>query len=161
MSMFTLDFTLNGQHIRENIPSDLILIDYLRKYRKLTGTKKACGTGECGACTVLINGRAIYSCITLAIHAHGKSIETIEGLSDGETLHPIQDAFLEAGAVQCGYCTPGMILSAKALLMKKPRPDDSCVRQAMAGNICRCTGYKQILDAVRIASETMSEVAEV
>lgn len=146
---------VNGREYRDMIPSDLLLIDYLRKYRLLTGTKKACGAGECGACTVLLDGKAIYSCITLAIQASGKTVETIESLSDGDTLHPIQDAYLDAGAVQCGYCTPGFIMTTKALLDRNPHPGEQCIQEALAGNICRCTGYRQIIDAVRLAAERM------
>ncbi len=156
-TMYELELTLNGKKVRDTIPSDMMLIDYLRSVRLLTGSKKACGAGECGACTVLMNGRPIYSCITLALQADGKEIETIESLSDGDTLHPIQEAYLDAGAVQCGYCTPGMIMSTKALLQKNPRPDSQCIKEAMAGNLCRCTGYHQIIDAIQLAAERMEQ----
>lgn len=156
-TMYELELTLNGKKVRDTIPSDMMLIDYLRSIRLLTGSKKACGAGECGACTVLMNGRPIYSCIILAIQAQDKEIETIESLSDGDTLHPIQEAYLDTGAVQCGYCTPGMIMSTKALLQKQPRPDVQCIKEAMAGNLCRCTGYHQIIDAIQLASERMEQ----
>ncbi|WP_308751903.1 2Fe-2S iron-sulfur cluster-binding protein [uncultured Anaerotruncus sp.] len=155
MSSFRLHIWVNGERYEDDIPSDLLLIDYLRGFRHLTGTKRACGAGECGACTVLLDGRAVYSCIMLALQADGRSVETIEGLREGDALHPIQQAFLDAGAVQCGYCTPGMIMSAKALLDSDPHPDEYCVREALSGNLCRCTGYAQILDAVRLASERL------
>ena len=159
--MAEVKIKINGREYRDMIPSDMMLIDYLRKYRLLTGTKKACGAGECGSCTVLLNGKPIYSCITLAIQASGKTVETIEGLSDGDELHPIQEAYLDAGAVQCGYCTPGFIMSTKALLSKVSHPDEKCIKEALAGNICRCTGYHQIIDAVKLASEKMDQEADI
>ena len=154
------DFTevairINGREYRDVIPSDMMLVDYLRSRRLLTGTKKACGSGECGACTVLLDGVPVYSCIMLAVQASGRSVETIEGISDGDRLHPIQEAYLDAGAVQCGYCTPGFIMSTKALLEREPHPSEACIKQALAGNICRCTGYQQIIDAVRLAAERL------
>ena len=156
-NMIEVRIKLNGKEYNDMIPSDLMLIDYLRKYHLLTGTKKACGAGECGACTVLLNGRAIYSCITLAVQASGKTVETIESLSDGDTLHPIQDAYLDAGAVQCGYCTPGFIMATKALLGRNPHPDEQSIKEGLAGNICRCTGYRQIIDAVHLAEKRMGQ----
>lgn len=159
--MVEVKIEINGRQYREMVPSDIMLIDYLRKYRLLTGTKKACGAGECGACTVLLNGKPIYSCITLAIQASGKTVETIEGLSDGDELHPIQEAYLDAGAVQCGYCTPGFIMSTKALLNSDPHPDEQSIKEALAGNICRCTGYHQIIDAVKLAGEKIDQEADI
>ncbi len=155
--MITVKIKLNGQEYERTIPSHMMLIDYLRKEHQLTGTKQACGSGECGACTVLMDGKPIYSCITLAIQASGRTVETIENLSKGDELHPIQEAYLDAGAVQCGYCTPGIIMSTKALLDKDPHPKEECTKEALAGNICRCTGYHQILEAVDIAAEKMSK----
>ena len=155
--MIEVKIEINGRKYCDTIPSDMMLIDYLRKYRLLTGTKKACGSGECGSCTVLLNGKPVYSCITLAIQASGKSVETIESLSDGDILHPIQEAYLDAGAVQCGYCTPGFIMTTKALLDKNPCPDKQTIKEELAGNICRCTGYHQIIDAVELAAERMSK----
>lgn len=155
--MVGVNIKLNGREYRDTIPSDMMLIDYLRQRRLLTGTKKACGSGECGACTVILNGKAIYSCITLAIQASGKSVETIEGLSDGDQLHPIQEAYIDAGAIQCGYCTPGFIMTTKALLDYDKNPSEQCVKEAMAGNICRCTGYHQIIDAVKLAADKMNK----
>lgn len=153
--MMQIKINVNGKNYQDNIPSDITLLDYLRNYRQLTGTKKACGSGECGSCTVLLNGRAVYSCITFAIQARGKQVETIEALGDEENLHPIQQAYIDAGAVQCGYCTPGMIMSTKELLKKKSLPQDTEIKEALAGNICRCTGYQQIVDAVKIAAKEM------
>lgn len=132
-------------------PNDL-LVDVLRDVIYLTGTKKGCGEGDCGACTVLLDGAPALACLTLAISCVGKKIETIEGLSENGKLHPIQEAFVEKGAIQCGYCTPGMILSAKALLAKNDNPTNEEIKYGMAGNFCRCTGYKKIVDAVAEAA---------
>ena len=130
-----------------------LLVDTLRLRLGLTGTKKACGTGDCGACTVIVDGEAVRSCILLTASMHGKSITTIEGLGDVSHLHPIQQAFIDAGAVQCGYCTPGMILTAKALLDRQPHPTPEQIREAISGNLCRCTGYVKIEAAIRMAAE--------
>jgi carbon-monoxide dehydrogenase small subunit len=137
-------------------PNDLLL-DVLRDEILLTGTKKGCGEGDCGACTVLLDGSPALSCLTLAISCVGKKIETIEGLSENGKLHPIQETFVEKGAIQCGYCTPGMILSAKALLVKNPKPTHEEIKQGMAGNFCRCTGYKKIIDAVSEAAGRLQQ----
>ncbi len=137
-------------------PKDL-LVDVIRKKVGLTGTKKGCGQGDCGACTVLIDGEPVLSCITLAITCQGKKITTIEGLvAEDGTLHPIQQSFVDHGAVQCGFCTPGMILTSKALLDKNSRPTETEIKRGIAGNICRCTGYKRIVEAVGAAGETIS-----
>ena len=128
------------------------LIDVLREEIGLTGTKKGCGKGECGACTVIMNGEAVLACLTLAIQAQGKSIQTIEGLSQEGTLDSLQNAFVKYGAIQCGYCTPGMILTSKALLRKNPHPTEEEIQKALSGNLCRCTGYVKIIEAVRNAS---------
>ena len=130
-----------------------LLVDTLRLRLGLTGTKKACGTGDCGACTVIVDGEAVRSCILLTASMHGKSITTIEGLGDVSHLHLIQQAFIDAGAVQCGYCTPGMILTAKALLDRQPHPTPEQIREAISGNLCRCTGYVKIEAAIRMAAE--------
>jgi aerobic carbon-monoxide dehydrogenase small subunit len=137
-------------------PRDL-LADVIRKKVGLTGTKKGCGQGDCGACTVLVDGSPVLSCLTLAIACQGKKITTIEGLVENSgRLHPIQQAFVDHGAVQCGFCTPGMILTAKALLDKNPSPAESEIKRAIAGNICRCTGYKKIVEAIFAAGEAIS-----
>ena len=129
---------------------DTRLLDYLRDVLGLRGTKEACGRGECGACTVLIEGVAVNSCIFPAMEADGKAVTTIEGISDGDgNLHPVQQAFVEHGAIQCGFCTPGLVLSAKALLDENPQPSESEIRKAIAGNLCRCTGYVQIVEAIK------------
>jgi carbon-monoxide dehydrogenase small subunit len=143
---------VNQRAVRVVAPSDAFLVDVLRDQLALTGTKNACGMGECGACTVLLDGNAVYSCLTLAIEAEGREITTIEGLDSGGDLHPLQRAFADAGAVQCGYCTPGMIMSAMALLEDTPQPTDEQVRRALSGNLCRCTGYEKIVGAVRVAN---------
>ncbi len=137
-------------------PNEL-LVDVIRKKVGLTGTKKGCGQGDCGACTVLADGKPILSCLTLAISCHGKKITTIEGLTDstGE-LNPVQQAFVDYGAVQCGFCTPGMILTAKALLDRIARPTEEEIKRSISGNICRCTGYKKIIEAIEAAGNTIS-----
>jgi len=131
------------------VPAHKRLVDLLREDLHLMGTKYGCGEGECGACTVLLNGQAVNSCLLLAIEADGCEITTIEGLAQGDQLHPLQQAFVAEGAVQCGFCTPGMILSSKALLDETPHPSDDEIKQALAGNFCRCTGYSAILRAVK------------
>jgi carbon-monoxide dehydrogenase small subunit len=139
---------VNGERYEMRVPVERLLVDLLREALGLTGTKVSCGEGECGACTVLVNGKAISSCITLAVSVDGCEITTIEGLAKDGNLHPLQEAFIEHGAAQCGFCTPGMILSAKALLDKSPHPNEDEIKQALAGNLCRCTGYASILRAV-------------
>lgn len=155
-----LTLTLNGKKRQDWISPDMTLLNYLREECDLFGTKEACGAGECGACTVILDGRAVYSCITLAVQAEGKSVETIEGLGQGDKLHPIQKAFMEAGAVQCGFCTPGFIMTTKALLDRNHHPSEEEIRIELAGNLCRCTGYVQIIDAVKLAAEKMYGKAE-
>ncbi len=132
-------------------PEDL-LIDVLREKLDLTGTKKGCGQGDCGTCTVIIDGRRALACLTLAIACQGRAIQTIEGMEQHGVLHPIQQAFIDRGAIQCGFCTPGMVMSAKALLDEKPAPTDHEIKHGISGNLCRCTGYVKIVDAVREAA---------
>lgn len=151
------NFVVNGKPYEVIIEPHMLLVDVLRDKLGLTGTKYACGTGDCGACTVLVEGKPVLSCLTLAVTVRGKDILTIEGLVEGTTLHPIQQAFVDNGAVQCGFCTPGMILSAKALLNENPNPTRDEVEAALAGNLCRCTGYVKIVDAVLAAVETMGQ----
>jgi carbon-monoxide dehydrogenase small subunit len=149
----TISFTLNGEPMEVEIEPHLTLLQLLRDRLELTGTKEGCGMGECGACTVLLNGKIINSCIFPAMEVDGKSVITIEGLMDAEgNLHPIQKAFVEQGAVQCGFCTPGMVLAAKALLDENPKPTEEEIRHGIAGNLCRCTGYIQIIQAIKRAS---------
>jgi len=149
---FKIISKVNGNTVELGVNPGRRLIDILREDLGLTGTKEGCGEGECGACTVLINGRPVNACLVLAPEMNGKEIITIEGLTKEDELHPIQEAFLEAGAVQCGFCTPGMILTAKALLDKNRDPDEKAVKTAISGNLCRCTGYVKIAEAIRLAA---------
>ena len=151
------NFIVNGKSYEIAIEPHMLLIEVLRGQLGLTGTKCSCGMGNCGACTVLIDGKATLSCLTLALTAQGKNITTIEGLAEGIKLHPLQKAFIDYGAIQCGYCTPGMILSAKALLDNNPNPTREEVKEALSGNLCRCTGYVKIVDAVLAAAQEMRE----
>ena len=145
--------TVNGEAYEAFVQANRSLLDFLREDLALTGTKSGCNQGDCGACTVLLDGLAVPSCLTLAVEADGRTVTTIEGLAvDGE-LHPVQQAFLARAAVQCGFCTPGMVLSSVALLAENPHPTAAEVRHAIAGNLCRCTGYTQIVDAVIAASQ--------
>ncbi|MBI4186321.1 MAG: (2Fe-2S)-binding protein [Chloroflexi bacterium] len=146
-------FTINGEAVEVEVEPRETLLDVIREKLNLKGTKEACDQGECGACTVLMNGKPVYSCLMLGVEAEGSDILTVEGLARGEKLHPLQEAFREHGAVQCGYCTPGMLLSAKALLDENPRPTEAEVRLAIAGNICRCTGYVKIVEAIQAVAE--------
>ncbi len=151
-------FTLNNESIDVEIDPKWTLLYLLREVLELTGTKEGCGQGECGACTVIVDGNAINSCLYPAMEAEGKQITTIEGLAGADgTLHPLQQAFIENNGVQCGYCTSGMIMSAKALLDKKPEPTEKEIRTSIAGNICRCTGYVQIVESVKKAAEKMKK----
>ncbi len=149
-----INLTVNGRGYQLEVESDLTLLTLLREKLGLTGTKQGCDGGECGSCTVLINGEAILSCLTLALDVAGKEITTIEGLAVDGQLDPLQQAFMTEGAIQCGFCTPGMIMSAKALLNRNPHPTVAEIKESMAGNICRCTGYQKIIKAVETASAT-------
>ena len=152
-----LTMIVNGEAVRLVVKPSAMLIDVLRGRLGLIGVKEACGKGECGACTVLLDGKPVPSCITPAMKAHNKNVLTIEGLGGPGKLHPVQQAFIDHGAVQCGFCTPGMILSAKALLDGRPRPTEEEVRVAISGNLCRCTGYVKIVEAVLSAAERMTK----
>ena len=147
-----LSVTVNQVTYTINIEPHLTLVEVLRDKLGLTGTKKSCNEGECGACTVLMEGRPVASCMMLAMDAQDKNITTIEGLAEGEKLHPLQESFVKHGGIQCGFCTPGMIMSAKALLDEHPNPTPLQVRTAISGNLCRCTGYQQIVDSVMAVS---------
>ncbi len=144
---------VNGDSYEVLIEAKKTLLEVLREDLGLTGAKAVCGLGACGACTVLMDQKPVLSCLTLAVASQGKEITTIEGLRQGDELHPLQEAFIEKGAIQCGMCTPGMILSAKALLDETPRPTELEVKKAISGNLCRCTGYVKIVEAVLAASE--------
>jgi carbon-monoxide dehydrogenase small subunit len=147
-----ISFRLNGIETVIDTHSDRRVVDLLREDLGLTGTKEACGAGDCGACTILVDGESRLSCLMLAAQLDGRAIATIEGLADGETLNALQRAFVEQGAVQCGFCTPGMILAATDLLHRNPSPTRSEIREGLGGNLCRCTGYQKIIDAVETAS---------
>lgn len=144
-----INLKINGREYEVAVEPTKTLVDLLRYDLGLTGTKKGCGTGECGSCTVIFNGKPVNSCLVLAIQARGAEILTIEGLKPAQGLHPIQQAFVDKGAVQCGFCTPGMILSASSLLKKNPNPSEPEIRKALSGNLCRCTGYQKIVEAVQ------------
>ena len=144
--------TVNGRRREEALEDNTLLIDYLRERRTLTGTKRGCDGGECGACTVLIDGVPRLSCLTLAVSCEGKSIETIESQSAGGSLSPLQRAFHEKLGAQCGFCTPGMIMAAEALLRRRAQPSEDEIREALGGNLCRCTGYTKIIEAVKAAA---------
>jgi carbon-monoxide dehydrogenase small subunit len=146
-------FIVNGKSYEIPIEPQMTLVEVLRDKLDITGTKLSCGAGECGACTVLIDGKPVLSCLTLAMTAKEKNILTIEGLAEGGDLHPIQKAFIDHGAIQCGFCTPGMILTTKALLDENSNPTQEEVKKALAGNLCRCTGYVKIIEAVLAAAE--------
>jgi len=148
-----ITLTVNGQSWELMVEPRRTLLDALRYDLGLTGTKEACGNGNCGTCTVLLDRQAVNSCLVLAMEAQGKEIVTIEGLVQDGQLHPLQQGFIEAGAVQCGFCTPGLILSAKALLDTNPHPSEAEVRQAIAGNLCRCTGYDKVVRAIVAAGQ--------
>jgi aerobic-type carbon monoxide dehydrogenase small subunit (CoxS/CutS family) len=149
--MEALTMKLNGEEVTINIRPDALLVDVLRDELGLMGTKEACGEGECGACTVLLDGQPVTSCLVPALKAQGREVMTVEGLASGGELHPLQKAFIEHGAVQCGYCTPGMLMSAKALLDRSPRPTEEEIKEAISGNLCRCTGYTKIVEAIKAA----------
>lgn len=152
-----IQLKVNGEIYDIEVEPWWMLEEVLREKLYLTGTKRACNRGECGACTVLIDGKAKVSCLIPAVEAQRKDILTIEGLARGEELHPIQRAFVEVGAIQCGFCTPGMVLAAKALLDRNPTPTEEEVREGLSGNLCRCTGYAKIIDAVLSASRKMRD----
>ena len=146
--MESMSLTVNGETVEAWIDPGTTLQKFLHDTLGLTGTKESCGAGMCGSCTVIIEGKAVKSCIILALQVKGKTVQTIEGLADGDTLDPVQEAFIENGALQCGYCTPGMIMAGKAYLTENPDPTENEVRHAMSGNLCRCTGYHKIVKAV-------------
>lgn len=159
-SMAEISLCLNGRQRSFTVEDGETLLHLLREKARLTGAKKGCDLGECGACTVILNGRAVNSCCLLALEADGGAVETIEGIGTVEHPHPLQQAFIDAGAIQCGYCTPGMIMAAKALLDREPHPTRAAIREAMSGNLCRCTGYAKIEEAIVMAAEIVASYAE-
>ena len=160
-SKHRIQITVNEEEYDLLVQPNRTLLDLLRYDLGLTGTKEGCDEGDCGACTVIVNGKVVTSCLVLAVEADGAAITTIEGLHDGDELHPIQQAFVDSGAVQCGFCTPGMILTTKALLDEIPNPSEDDIKHYLEGNLCRCTGYTKILDAVNMAvQQIQSENAE-
>jgi aerobic carbon-monoxide dehydrogenase small subunit len=152
-----LHFILNHRPLEIEAAPDRRVVDLLRETLGLTGTKESCGSGECGSCTILVNGEPRLSCLMLAAQLEGRTVLTIEGLAEGKKLHPVQEAFVEQGAVQCGFCTPGMILSTVHLLNHHEKPSREEIRQGLSGNLCRCTGYQKIVDAVSAAAEKMKK----
>jgi carbon-monoxide dehydrogenase small subunit len=150
-----INTTINGQPISASAEASASLLEFLRDTLEMKGSKLCCNTGECGACTVIYNDKPINACVTLAADADGAKITTIEGLADGEKLHPVQQAFIDTGAVQCGYCTPGFIMSVKALLDRTRKPTAADIEEAVSGNICRCTGYNKIVDAIHLAAQKL------
>lgn len=152
MASRPLRTTINGVSVERTVPDERILLDLLREELRLTGTKRGCDLGTCGCCTVLIDGRPTLSCLTLARSAEGRAVTTIEGVTPAQGLHPVQRSFVEHGATQCGFCTPGFVLSSVALLQERPHPSRDEVVRALSGNLCRCTGYTKIIEAVLAAS---------
>jgi carbon-monoxide dehydrogenase small subunit len=151
----TIVLDVNGQTYEVETQPWRTLAEVLRDQLNLTGTKISCAEGHCGACTVIVNGKAVNSCLMLIAEAHGKEVLTIEGLSKGGELHPIQDAFVTHGAVQCGFCTPGLIMGTKAFLLENPDPSEKEIKKALSGHLCRCTGYVQVIEAVKVAAGNM------
>jgi aerobic carbon-monoxide dehydrogenase small subunit len=156
--MTAISTTINGEPVRCHVPDHTLLSDLLRDHLGLTGTKVSCGVQVCGACTVLVDGDPVSSCAYLAVDVVGRTVETIEGMANGVELHPIQRAFADCSALQCGFCTPGFVMTVKALLAAHPDPSDAEVSGYLSGNLCRCTGYGAIAEAVRVAADTVREV---
>ncbi|MBT2304171.1 (2Fe-2S)-binding protein [Variovorax paradoxus] len=155
MSHHTITLSINGERQEAQVSARKLLSDFLRDDLHLTGTKRGCETGVCGACSVLVDGEVVKSCLSLAVHADGCAVTTVEGLAQGERLHPLQEAFMRCGGLQCGYCTPGFLMASCALLAKNSKPTEHEVRQGLNGNLCRCTGYSQIVESVLDAAEKM------
>jgi carbon-monoxide dehydrogenase small subunit len=158
MSEHRIECTVNGEAVGiEHVPARRLLSDFLRDDLVLTGTKRGCETGICGACSVLVDGEVVKSCLMLAVQVQGKDIRTVEGLAQGEALHPLQQSFMQCGGLQCGYCTPGFLMASCAMLKANPNPSADEVRHGLNGNLCRCTGYTQIVESVLTAARTMRE----
>ena len=156
MAFHKITITVNGEVEQVNVPSHMTMLQMLRQELSMTGTKNGCTAGECGACTVLLNGEPVNSCMVLAVECDGAEIVTVEGLAEDGQLDPLQDALIEAGGVQCGFCTPGVLISARALLNRNPNPSDGEFQAALVGNLCRCTGYVRIVDGVKLAASKMA-----
>lgn len=152
-----IEVTVNGERHAISVEPQKLLSELLREDLGLTGTKEACGMGDCGACTVLLDGKAVNSCLVLAVDTNRKSIVTVEGIGDAQGLHPLQKSFIERGGIQCGFCTPGMLMSAKALLDETPAPSIPEIREGISGNLCRCTGYQKIIEAILDAAGSMNK----
>ena len=157
MSKHEITLNINGTDFTDTVDARLLLVHFVRENANLTGTHIGCDSTSCGACTILVDGRAIKSCTMFAIQAQGKKIETVEGLANGAELHPLQEGFWEKHGLQCGYCTPGMLMCSKALLAKNPNPSEEEIRWGISGNLCRCTGYNKIVEAIQYAADKMSE----
>ena len=155
MSHHLITLVVNGERQEARVPARRLLSDFLRDDLHLTGTKRGCETGVCGACSVLVDGEVVKSCLSLAVQADGCLVTTVEGLAQGDRLHPLQDAFMRCGGLQCGYCTPGFLMASCALLARNPAPTEQEVRHGLNGNLCRCTGYSQIVESVLDAAEKM------
>jgi aerobic carbon-monoxide dehydrogenase small subunit len=155
VSQHRIELTVNGEPVQAEVPARRMLSDFLRDDLHLTGTKRGCETGICGACSVLVDGEVVKSCLSLAVQADGRDVVTVEGLAQGEQLHPLQESFMNCGGLQCGYCTPGFLMASCALLKEHPAPTEEQVREGLAGNLCRCTGYSQIVESVLVAAEKM------
>ena len=152
MALHSITLTINGEYEIVAVPSQMTLLQMLREELVLTGTKNGCAAGECGACTVLVNGEAVNSCLMLAVECDGAEVTTVEGLSHDSRLDPVQQALIDAGGVQCGFCTPGVLISARSLLDRNPQPTEEDIREALVGNLCRCTGYVRIIEGVKEAA---------
>jgi carbon-monoxide dehydrogenase small subunit len=157
--MTTLQLQVNGQPVDADVPPNTLLVDLIRTTLGLTGTHVGCDTAQCGACTVLLDGRAVKSCSLLALQAQGRDVKTVESLADGDRLHPLQEAFSACHGLQCGFCTPGMVMTAVCLLRQTPRPTEAQIVHALEGNLCRCTGYVNIVAAVQRAADTLAQAA--
>lgn len=156
MSSHLIELTVNGETVSQEVPAKRLLADFLRDDLALTGTKRGCETGVCGACSVLVDGEVVKSCLCLAVQMNGRELTTVEGLGSPAALHPLQESFMRCGGLQCGYCTPGFLMAAADLLSRNPHPTEEDIRKGLNGNLCRCTGYQGIVDAVRDAAETIN-----
>jgi carbon-monoxide dehydrogenase small subunit len=157
MSRHKISLTVNGEKVEREVEARTLLVHFIREQLELTGTHIGCDTTSCGACTVVLDGRPVKSCTVFAVQANGKKLETIESVAAGGKLHPVQEGFWEKHGLQCGYCTPGMIMTAKSLLEKKARPTEAEIREGISGNICRCTGYNKIVEAIQYAADKLQE----